>query len=653
MNKPEVDDFVGSPEILECIHDFFCSPDELSLQNLPALIRQIPDPVLVHRFSGEIVFQNDAAKELFDPAIHPMKSKITDHKFYLESIKTCESASLQKIDLIVKKNHYELRYRVSLKAGFWEAEQSVFAIFKQNEERNSVANWKVTDENLAFYTAMFGNVSDAVFLNDHEAHFLYANPSGCNLLGYSFSELQQLTISDLILKNNLEEIPLRLNELQEENILILERELIRGDGTVFRAEITVTMIPGGLIQGIVRNLSEANCLASQLDEAKEKATENERLKTAFLQNISHEIRSPLNAIIGFSDLLPEYFGDEEKLAKFTDIIKRKGLDLVDILDDILDISRIESGQMMLEPEDCRMADFFNGIESFCSEYKDRIEKNNILFKLIAAPEIRSMELKIDHRKLRKVIQNLISNSLKFTSVGKIALECKVNKPGEFIFRISDTGIGIPKEIQSEIFSRFTKLNSDSSRLFGGTGIGLSIVQGLLKLIGGTIWLDQECKNGSTFYFTVPFQVKSVPKIGCEPTGEIAKNTHSQFKVLLVEDDYYTSEYLTEVFSESDIPHVLVKSGMKAVETCADGGIALMIINPRLKESNAFTTIIQVKKMFPETEIIALTTYANDQEKQRVMSAGCVDYLSSPIRQEVLLAKITARLQNFSGSVQFD
>lgn len=244
----------------------------------------------------------------------------------------------------------------------------------------------------------------------------------------------------------------------------------------------------------------------ELIAAKEKAEESDRLKTAFLQNMSHEIRTPLNAIMGFSDLLSEYLDDQEKLTKFSDIIKQRGYDLLDIINGILDIAKIESGHYSVYPEECNLSELIEDINVFCIDYQQRIERPNVKHRIKVAPQIKMMNVLIDHEKLKQVLKNLIGNAYKFTSAGLVEVGCNIFEDNVLTFYVSDTGIGIPKEKYSEIFSRFMQANPNTSRFYGGTGLGLSIVQGLLKLMKGEIWLESEIGKGSTFYFKVPFNL---------------------------------------------------------------------------------------------------------------------------------------------------
>jgi signal transduction histidine kinase len=223
--------------------------------------------------------------------------------------------------------------------------------------------------------------------------------------------------------------------------------------------------------------------------------------------MSHEIRTPLNAIMGFSSLLSSNFENKEKLTSFSEIIERRSSDLLDIIDSILNISRIESGQMALYPEDCNLADFFRDLELYFSEYRKRMNKQHLFFSIACADEVSDLIIVVDKVKLRQVLTNLIGNAFKFTASGTIEVGCSLKRNNVLLFYVSDTGIGIPADKHNEIFKRFRQASYDTSFNYGGTGLGLSIVKGLLNMLEGEIWLESKPGAGSTFYFTIPVKFK--------------------------------------------------------------------------------------------------------------------------------------------------
>jgi len=218
------------------------------------------------------------------------------------------------------------------------------------------------------------------------------------------------------------------------------------------------------------DISELKETQNQLIKAREKAEENDRLKTSFLQNMSHEIRTPLNAILGFADLLPEYFSNKATLNRYTGIIKQKGTDLLGIINDILDIACIESGQVVHNPENCHINKIFDDLENLFQDIYNPKSKANVKFEVKVSEHVRKLEIIIDELKLRQILTNLIENAFKFTASGKIELACTFSNHQELMFQVSDTGIGISSEKHTEIFKRFTRVSNDTSQFYGGTGL---------------------------------------------------------------------------------------------------------------------------------------------------------------------------------------
>jgi PAS domain S-box-containing protein len=258
-------------------------------------------------------------------------------------------------------------------------------------------------------------------------------------------------------------------------------------------------------QVINQDITDQKKLTLDLIEAKEKAEESDRLKTAFLHNISHEIRTPMNAIVGFSeflndpDLLPEHRN------QYIGIIVMSSNHLLSIITDIISIATIEAGQEKVNKTETNLNSTLGLIQK---QFLIRAEKQNIILNLI--PTLTDTDLKIltDETKLVQILTNLINNALKFTSKGYINFGYNIVETKHALsllqFFVEDTGIGIPSEMQGEIFKRFRQVENATTRNFGGSGLGLAITKAYVELLGGNIWVESEVGKGSTFYFTLPY-----------------------------------------------------------------------------------------------------------------------------------------------------
>lgn len=377
----------------------------------------------------------------------------------------------------------------------------------------------------------------------------------------------------------------------------------------------------------------------ELTRAKEKAEESDKLKTAFLASISHEIRTPMNHIMGFLDLMDNIEVDELERQEFLNIIRSSGDSLLRLIDDIIDIAKIESHQMEVKEEKFSIHNFLNDI---LLTYQDMIPiegKSKPIIELNRADQQPLAEIITDPQRLQQILNNLLSNAVKFTNEGHITFGCKLHSNNMLLFFVSDTGIGIPKEKLGFIFERFRQLDFGYTRTYGGTGLGLAISKGLIELLGGEIWVESEINKGTNFYFTIPYK----PVVARTEITVISMDTDkidwSDKNILIVEDDDLNAKFLRIILSKTKAMLFNASNGQEAVDMARETVFDLILMDIQIPIIDGYESTRLIKSFSPSTIIIAQTAHAMTNERSNCSEAGCNDYLSKPINRKDLLNKI--------------
>jgi PAS domain S-box-containing protein len=399
------------------------------------------------------------------------------------------------------------------------------------------------------------------------------------------------------------------------------------------------------IAGIASDITQQKEVENELRLAKEKAQESDQLKSAFLANLSHEIRTPMNGILGFSRLLTNEDTDSAMKNQYMDIITKSSDQLLHIIDDLVDISKIEARQMRIIRQECNINTLINGLYMFFLQYLNQEKKDQItLMKEVSLPDEESIVL-TDEFRLRQVLMNLLNNATKFTERGEIRFGYTLEEAGWLRFFVKDTGIGIEEGHAELIFEPFRQVDSNITRDFGGTGLGLSISRGLVKLLGGTIWLNSKSGRGSTFYFTIPYQTVRMSTLQDKEIITGKNKFQWQGKsVLIVEDDELNFRYLKEVLAGTGLSTSQAPDGITAIEEISRLNPDLVIMDIRLPRMNGLEATRKIRESGNMVPIIAQTAYAMTDDKKTCLEAGCNDYIAKPLQREDLLSKIAYYLQ---------
>ena len=368
------------------------------------------------------------------------------------------------------------------------------------------------------------------------------------------------------------------------------------------------------------------------------AKESDRLKSAFLANMSHEIRTPMNGILGFAELLKEPGLSREELQSYVSVIESSGDRMLNTINDLIDISKIEAGQMEVVFSTTVVNEIINDLYSF---FKLEAEQKGL--QLVCRKSLSGKEATIetDKEKLYAVLTNLIKNSIKYTHKGSIEFGYQVID-GLIEFFVNDTGVGIPQDRQHAIFERFVQADLSRSRSFEGAGLGLSISKAYVEMLGGGIRVESEENKGTKFYFTIQYSTIMKEKAASKDAlPEIKSEVKiKKLKILIAEDDETADLHLSIVLKSLDREIFHTRTGREAVEFCRNNpDTDLVLMDIKMPEVDGHEASRQIRKFNKKVVIIAQTAYALEGDREQALKAGCNDYISKPIKKDLLLAMV--------------
>ncbi|PID89686.1 MAG: hybrid sensor histidine kinase/response regulator [Bacteroidia bacterium] len=506
-------------------------------------------------------------------------------------------------------------------------------------------SWKILD-NQGFYRKVCEQIDDGILIISLEdLKILTINPSALKHLNLADKNVLQQKINDVFPNEFTKYIYRFIKNLDNKQTLTFVYNC-RLQTDYKGLEIHLNIIENKII-AVVRDISKRLATEKELLRAKEKAEESDRLKSTFLSNMSHEIRTPMNGIVGFSGLLDNDNLPGTKRKKYIRIINHSSAQLLSIINDLIDISKIELRQLTLHIQDFNLNELLNEIYSVFDYELTEKEGKNVQIKLQKSFSDSNSFIKTDKARLEQILISLIHNSIKFTETGYIEFGYKPiaandTQESSLLFYVKDTGIGISKENQKIIFQRFKKIIEKKPQTGGGTGLGLAISEGLVKLLGGRIWVESEIGKGSVFYFTLPFQVQTAKE-----TFKSQKKFIDDLQLdwsgrtfLIVEDYEIAYQYLFEILVNTNANCLYAKTGAKAIELCRlNPQIDVVLMDIQLPDINGYLVTEKIKEFRPNLPIIAQTAFALGSDKNEGTASGCDDYITKPINKRVLLSKI--------------
>lgn len=542
--------------------------------------------------------------------------------------------------LAKKKNGEPFWVEMSLRKAILAGKDRIIAVTRDINERKK-AEEALRDSEQRFNMA-FRNSPVSITISTLTSDF-YIDINNTFLREFKFSrnEIIGKSTKELSIYVNPQDRERLLEKLKNEGLVYGEECLIKtktGETLTCLISIGIISIQGEwcLLTTII-DISARKLMEQDLIKAKDKAEESDRLKSAFLANMSHEIRTPMNAIKGFAQLLERTDMQEAKKYKFTQIISQRTDDLLTLINDLLDIAKIEAGQLTLVEQRDNVNNLFNEIFQFFKAQQDISEPKPV--ELSFKNELSWTENYIctDFFRLRQILINLINNALKFTEQGCVIFGCKLNQNNELLFYVKDSGLGIPEDKYSLIFEPFRQVNEAFlSKKKGGTGLGLSIVKGLVELMQGKVWFESEYGKGTTFFFTLPFNQTPILEQKVEITPEREYSWIGK-KILIVEDDEANTILIKELLDNTKATCFFAANAQQGLKFLKENGkIDIVLMDIQLPDINGFELTSRFKEIDPNLIIIAQTAYAAETDKKKALNAGCIGFLAKPIDQYKLL-----------------
>jgi signal transduction histidine kinase/CheY-like chemotaxis protein len=394
-----------------------------------------------------------------------------------------------------------------------------------------------------------------------------------------------------------------------------------------------------LVQEANKNLEKTvEKRTKELVKAKEHAEESDRLKSAFLANMSHEIRTPMNGILGFAGLLKEPDLTGETQQEYIKIIEKSGDRMLNIINDIIDISKIEANLIEVDIRDSNLNEKMEFIYNF---FKPQVEEKGMRLLLKNSLSSKEANIRTDNEKVYSILTNLVKNAIKYCKEGTIEFGC-IKKDKTLEFYVKDTGIGIPKERQGAIFERFVQADITDKMARQGAGLGLSIAKAYVELLGGKIWVESEEGTGSTFYFTLPYN----PEPGeNQDLGKIALRRDEmaqikKLKIIIAEDDETSEKLVSITVNEFSREVIAARTGSEAVEFCrTNPDTDLILMDIQMPEMNGYEATRQIRQFNRDIVIIAQTAFGLTGDREKAIEAGCNDYIRKPVNKDELLSII--------------
>ena len=621
------------------------------------ILNTLPLGMIHYDQEGTIVSINPAWATMFDISIDMVSNKkiddVIDDQKLLKSLYSAlerKTYNYEHISILNKKTSTYLNVYISSLYSENDHFLGAFGIFED------ISNQVKAEETLklseAHYRELLDSLPEMICEINNQGIIKYVNRIVFEKLGYDLEIIDNnFHVFNLFPKKDKIQLLRFYHELTSRKTYEIQKEItiLTQFGKEFDALIKVnSVIKGNQIvglRGIIVDITERKKYEKELRLAKEKAEEADTLKSSFLANMSHEIRTPMNGILGFSELLRDDDLNEEQRESYLDIIIKSSNQLLQIIDDIVNVSKIEAGEIDIINRQINLKHFFNDLLIFFRGYTAAQADKITISARYMIPDENSLIL-IDNTRLQQILNNLVGNAVKFSTEGTIEFGCYFSRNNMLKFFVKDCGIGISPENQTIIFDRFRQVDDVHTRKYGGTGLGLTISKALIELMGGEIWVESELNKGATFYFTIPYV--PAPTSHDEELSSISQKSPmwDNRSILIVDSDVEAASGIETLLKTTKIKILTVQSSDQAIDAVVKTpNLDLIIIDHNTAKFSDYMLIKHIKSKNRHLPIIIQLTNATIEGKNRIMEAGCNDYIVKPLNKHVLIGKINKIFDN--------
>jgi len=488
---------------------------------------------------------------------------------------------------------------------------------------------------------------------DISGNLIFINKQALEMFGYCDKDIiQGVNISQLFLPGDWDNIKKSMSQLIDggkvKDPIYLAR---RKDGSTFPFEVHSNVVYKDNkaigFRGLGIDITKQKDVEQALIQAREKAEQSDKLKSAFLSNMSHEIRTPLNAIIGFSSLLSDGKTNNDQKREYKKYIQNSSEYLLNLINDIIYHSWIEAGQLEIISTEFNLYELMKELYlNFQSQQKNRRKEHvELIFENLDTTE--QVIIFADPVRIKQIVGNLLDNAFKFTDSGSIRFGYALQNDNNILITVRDSGIGISEDDKPMVFKRFYKLCNDSDKLYGGSGLGLSICKNLVELMKGNIWLDSKKGEGTTFFVNIPVKIRNFKQVFISLNSkDYSSNYNWSNKTILIAEDEISNFELIKAFLNNTSANILhAKNGQEAVDLALDNQIDIILMDIQMPILNGHEAIRLIRQHKPEIPIIAQTAYAMAGEKEEILQSGSDAYLAKPIDKLVLLNTIQQLIDN--------